>query len=244
MVDATQNLSVPTRDRLPVFKIFGMTFGIFGQAPALFFLFSLVPAVPGLIRLYVLGVGSQQFSASMIVVIVVNLVLLYLFQTAMTYTAYRVYGGHATSLSEAFGVGLRRFFPMLGTMILTMLAVYGGFLLLVVPGIIFACMFAVTAPVCALEPLGPVESMKRSSALTKGSRWRILGVYVLFFIPLILATTASTLLLARAGHVLAGLVINAVISIFWTPIATIFSAAIYIELRRLREHAGVATVFD
>ena len=133
---------------------------------------------------------------------------------------------------------------MLGTTVLLLLAIYGGIILLIVPGIIFSLMFAVAVPVCAVEGLGPVASMKRSAALTKYTRWRILGIYVLFFVPLIIVSVLISFVLARNGHALAGQWLNAVVQLFWVPTATIFSAAIYIALRRLKENAGVAHIFD
>ncbi len=55
-------------------------------------------------------------------------------------------------------------------------------ILLLVPGLIVWCVYAVAVPVCVVESLGLRASMTRSSFLTKGNRWRIFGVFALIFI--------------------------------------------------------------
>lgn len=55
-----------------------------------------------------------------------------------------------------------------------------GLLLLVVPGIIFALMWALVIPVAVVENRGFSDSFARSRALTKGDRGRIFVIYFLF----------------------------------------------------------------
>lgn len=56
-----------------------------------------------------------------------------------------------------------------------------GFIFLIVPGIILALMWALVIPVAVLEDTGLVDSIARSTELTKGSRLRILVIYLLYF---------------------------------------------------------------
>lgn len=64
----------------------------------------------------------------------------------------------------------------LGVVILSVLAVVGGLILFIVPGIIFAAWFTLAEYVLVKENLGVVDSMKRSRQLVKGRVWEILGV--------------------------------------------------------------------
>ncbi len=57
-----------------------------------------------------------------------------------------------------------------------------GFALLIVPGIIFALMWSLTIPVAVLENKGLGASTSRSAALTKGSRWRIFMLFVMYLV--------------------------------------------------------------
>lgn len=66
-----------------------------------------------------------------------------------------------------------RFFVM---GLLTGLAVLGGFILLVIPGIIFGAWFSLAGFTMVAENLGPVDSMKRSKELVKGHMAETLGI--------------------------------------------------------------------
>lgn len=54
-----------------------------------------------------------------------------------------------------------------------------GFLLLIIPGIWFAIGSSMTAPVIAVEGLGPIAAIKRSFDLVKGSWWPTFGFLLL-----------------------------------------------------------------
>ena len=41
-------------------------------------------------------------------------------------------------------------------------------------------MFYVAVPACVVEELGPVTSLKRSVALSKGFRWKVFGLFLLW----------------------------------------------------------------
>jgi hypothetical protein len=63
-----------------------------------------------------------------------------------------------------------------------------GFLFLIIPGIILALMWSLVIPVAVLEDTGLGDSMSRSSVLTKGSRLRILVIYILSLFLLVTIT--------------------------------------------------------
>lgn len=65
------------------------------------------------------------------------------------------------------------FWNFVGAALLSGFAIFIGFILLIVPGIIAAVLFAFVGYVVIEEKLRPIEALKRSIALTKGSRWKI-----------------------------------------------------------------------
>ena len=67
------------------------------------------------------------------------------------------------------------FWKFLGATLLTGLAVIGGVLLLIVPGIIFMLMFMFVMFIVIDRGLGPVVAMKESARLTRGYKWQLLG---------------------------------------------------------------------
>lgn len=54
-------------------------------------------------------------------------------------------------------------------------AIVGGFILFIIPGLIFMIMFQLYLYLIVDQGLGPIESLKRSRVLTKGSRMRLAG---------------------------------------------------------------------
>jgi len=55
------------------------------------------------------------------------------------------------------------------------LGVMVGFLFLIVPGVILAICWLVSAPVLVVEKVGVFRAMERSLALTRNHRWRSLA---------------------------------------------------------------------
>lgn len=63
------------------------------------------------------------------------------------------------------------FFKYLGGAILYGLIVLGGFILLVVPGIIWSIKFQFYSYFIVDEECGPIEALKKSAAITRGAKW-------------------------------------------------------------------------
>jgi uncharacterized membrane protein len=95
------------------------------------------------------------------------------------------------------------------------------------------------------ERVGPIASLTRSAALTKGNRWRIFGLVVLVFLisgAIALASRPLQIYLGTAGVIIAYLA---------TGVAEAFKNTLYAvqfhDLRVSREGIGterIAAVFD
>jgi uncharacterized membrane protein len=80
----------------------------------------------------------------------------------------------------------RPFLKYLGAAILAGLAIAVGFVLLIVPGIIFSIMFMFTTLIVIDREAGPIVAMKESKRITYGYKWPLLGfVLVLALINLL-----------------------------------------------------------
>ncbi len=101
-------------------------------------------------------------------------------QGATVMAVSRVHLGNDTSISESFAGIKGRILYLALIMIGVGIGVGIGFILLIVPGIILALMWALTIPVAVLEDKGLRDATSRSSELTKGSRGRIFMIYFLF----------------------------------------------------------------
>ena len=107
------------------------------------------------------------------------------------------------------------FWKYLGASLLLSFTVAVGFVLLIVPGVIFALMF-MFAPFIVIERvLGPIDAMKASNQLTRGHKWQLLGLVLLLVlinllglvalvVGLLVSIPVSTLAFVHAYRVLGG----------------------------------------
>jgi hypothetical protein len=87
--------------------------------------------------------------------------------------------GHALSIRETMPPTFMDGLKLFGTALLTGLVVVGGFLLFIVPGIIFLGWFAFTAQVAVDEHIFGVAALKRSRDLARGHWWEVMGAVLL-----------------------------------------------------------------
>jgi hypothetical protein len=110
---------------------------------------------------------------------------------ASTFIVAEAYLGGSITPRDAFN----RAAPFVGRLVLAALAsslvFFVGLLLLIVPGIIFICALAVTAPALVLENQPTATAgMGRSWSLTKGFRGKVFGAYLVAFFIILLPSVA------------------------------------------------------
>ena len=69
------------------------------------------------------------------------------------------------------------FFKYLGVMIVYGVVVYVGLMLLVFPGVIWMLKFYMAPFLVVDKKMGPIEAMKKSSEMTMGLKWDLLGFH-------------------------------------------------------------------
>lgn len=132
--------------------------------------------------------------------------------------------------------------PTLIVSILTALAVLGGLILLIVPGIIFSVWFAFSFYVVVLDGKDGTEAMRESKKLVEG-RW--LEVFIKLFVPSLLFLIISGILqspfsfmLTNTKSVFMGNMINilsSVVSIMLAPFLVASQAILYNELKKTKK---------
>ena len=75
----------------------------------------------------------------------------------------------------------RLFFNYLLAFILYLLIVLGGYVLLIIPGIIWGIKFWFFDYFVIDKKLGPIEALKRSSAITRGVKWDLFVFFLMIF---------------------------------------------------------------
>ena len=97
---------------------------------------------------------------------------------ALTYGVLESLRDGRASIGALFGTGIGRMGTVFVVSLRVGLWILLGFLLLVVPGVMWYCALYVAIPAAAVETrlAGSADALQRSRDLTKGSRWAIFAV--------------------------------------------------------------------
>lgn len=173
---------------------------------------------------------------------------------AIIYGVFRQLRGEPAGLGACLAAGFRLLLPVLGVAFVSALIVLGGFVLLVIPGIIFSIALFVAVPVAVVEKKGVMDSIRRSFELTAGSRWRIFGVvFVIGIIERVIsagfeqAVTGGTGAGASLSELKAWLIIVLALGLLFGAVSAVASALVYHKLKVQKEGAdaeALAAVFD
>lgn len=187
-----------------------------------------------------------------------------LMQGVVVHSAISGLNGRSIRLGEALGVGARKALPLLWLGILQGICFVLGLILLVVPGLMLMTAWSVAAPVLVMEKRSVEASFSRSGDLTRGHRWSIFGLLVIYFVLAMIISVAVQGLAAAAGvttaqsgfvtttqapslMALAAVLVSALTNAVQGVISAAGAAAIYYELRTGKEGAApdqLAAVFD
>lgn len=189
------------------------------------------------------GVAVPASLFATLVLIAGGLVL----QAAITRASIDQLSGKQISIAAALNAGVAVALPLLGFGLLFGLGVGLGLLLLIVPGVYLATMWAVSGPIIVVERLGVFKAMARSGVLTQNHRWAILGLFVLYMIFALFVQGIIALAIPGGWATMAGLPGGSMLAIvaliaFQTIssiVATVGVAAVYFELRQIKEGVDV-----
>lgn len=106
------------------------------------------------------------------------------------------FSGNSMAWHQAFGKTLKKLFPLLLLQLLVVICIVLGSILLVIPGIIVMCATACAIPAMMLENLGPSKAFDRSWELTKKSRLRIFGYFILSGLIMLITAGILTAIIA------------------------------------------------
>ncbi len=142
---------------------------------------------------------------------------------------------------EAYSRILRRFFPLLGTILLSGVVVGIGFMFFIVPGIFLWIWFAFIPQTVVLEGEGGISAMKRSKYLVKGYFVKTFILLILIFIAVSLITGAVSYGITRffpfLGQYSGTLGVGAanVISVLLEPFKVAAMTLLYYDFRIRKE---------
>ena len=249
-----------TPEKLDVGRVFQGTFGVISRNFTTFLVLSLLfGALPSVLTTVAAGGRTGQafsldwlgrFGIGWLVALVSNSVL----QGALVHATVSDLDGRRASVSECLRTGLNHFLPLILAGFLYGLLFVGGLALFVVPGIIALVTWCVVSPVVVVERTGVLGALGRASALTKGSRWRIFGLMLIYAIFVGAVQSALISMLGGLSAIRLGAAISpgyvavtVLVSLIGAILGSAGIAVLYSELRRVRDGVGardLASVFD
>lgn len=144
-----------------------------------------------------------------------------------------------TPIKDAYNTSSHDIFPLFFTGILTGLAVLGGMILLIIPGIIFSFWFSQSSFVTITEKVSGPEALKQSKLYVQGNVKEVFkkGFYIgiiTFGIAILIGLLALPfrLLSDSKGP---GEILNTLFQIVWSPLATIYAYRLFIHLRNSKK---------
>jgi hypothetical protein len=145
----------------------------------------------------------------------------------------------------SIGELMRSALPVLGALlvagVLAGLGIGIGLVLLVVPGLFLATIWAVIAPAIVIERRSALEAFGRSRQLVKGQGWPVLGTLVVAYLISIVASLVFQAIAAGiADGPLLRIVFSALASTITAPIAALVAAVLYFRLLALKGEPAAA----
>ena len=151
-------------------------------------------------------------------------------------------GKNVENIKTAIGSTKKLILPTLIVSILTGLAVLAGFLLLIIPGVIFSVWFAFSFYVVVLEEKHGTEAMRESKKLVK-DRW--FATFFRLLIPSLLFLLVSSILLTPFKYVIASSqsvlitslvdILSSIVNIALAPLLVASQAILYNELKKTQK---------
>lgn len=198
-----------------------------------------------------LGLGSAVMALGFFALLVGSVLL----QASTIRVAVSTLNGDKPSAFRELGRSYGVLLPLIGLGLVMMIAAFIGILLLVVPAIILGVIWIVATPTYVMERPGVFGALGRSRNLTRGHRWPIFGLLVVYVVAYFVVSAVLGgifVALAMIGGDLNGMTIsqtisNALLGAVSGVVTSAGVSAIYYELRMIKEGVGaaqLAAVFD
>lgn len=228
--------------RLDIGSVVGQSFKIlFANLLAFMTLCGLIMSPTLLANLYIVQTGATAEEHPLLSFLLVFSPLLSFVATgAITYGVFQHLRGKRADFGDCLRMGLGRLFPIIGVSILTALVVFGGFLLLIIPGFIAYAMLYVAVPTAVVERPGVLASLRRSRELTAGNRWPVFGV--MFVIGILSMGIALIATMATGEFGLFAMVVQWVLEVFATALAACSMTLVYYQLRSMKERVDIEDI--
>ena len=171
--------------------------------------------------------------AGALVTAVISVIITAMLQAAILRAAAQATIGDPVDAEESYRFGFKRLGSVILVSVLVGLAVVGGFILLIIPGIIFLVLFSVSIPVLIVENRRGREAMSRSWNLAKGHFWHAFGVIIVA--GLITGAISGIIGAIGGSEWVIRWIFSAIAQILTAPFTALVSVLLYLDLRSRSE---------
>ncbi len=231
---------LPPRD---LSELVSETFRVYGGSFRTFFFIALIAQVPFLIvELVPNVVVSPIFS-------IVGFVFVLLASGAMIYAVACQHLGREVGVGECYRRAWRMFWPLLGSLIaFLIILLISGLLIGIIIGIVLFFYFLVSRffyhQAVILEGMGPLQALRRSRDLVRGSWWRVFGIGIVFVVLLLVISLIVSIpgSIASVYSPITGIFLLTIAQGVVMPLGYIGATLVYFDLRIRKEGYTLETM--
>jgi glycerophosphoryl diester phosphodiesterase family protein len=244
-------MAPPTLRPLSVGEILDVSFTLYRRHFAPLAGVALVcSGIPVVLNIFIEAAGGMLANLSLVVVYYVVFAALNSIATAATvFIVSESYLGRPIDARTALRLAARYIGKILVCSLLMTMMVFVGFLFFVIPGIVLISGLILAIPALVIEPgLGPSAALSRSWELTRGSRWRMLGLLlvltILLYVPIAAIGGIVALFVPGAGSIFSGrgvalavatAALSGLVQVFIYPLFYCVLTVAYYDLRVRKE---------
>lgn len=151
-----------------------------------------------------------------------GLIVLPIANAAVIFSVAEIYLGRSVTAGEALQKGVSKIGALVGTAILMGLAIMGGLILCIIPGILFALWFGVSQHVVVLESLSGTKALGRSKQLVGPYLGTFFVLGFLVGIISFMVAVGATFIPQQHVQLIVAILLNAVTTIFSTAVFVVF----------------------
>ena len=179
---------------------------------------------------------SRSFGVTILALLIaaaIGVIIWAILQAAILRGAAQATIGDPVDVEASYRWGLSRFGSVLLVALLVGIVVGVGFILLIIPGLIFLVFLSVSEPALIVENRRGTEALKRSWNLVRGHFWHAL---VVILIAAILTGIVQGILTAIGGHNwFVRWIFSAIAQILTSPFSALVTVLLYLDLRARKE---------
>lgn len=180
------------------------------------------------------------FLAGALVTLAISVIISAVLQAAILRAAAQATIGDPVDPEESYRFGFKRLGSVILVSLLVGLAVAGGFILLIVPGIVFFVFLSVSVPVLIVENRRGTAAMGRSWNLVKGRFWHAFGVVLVLAI---ISGVISGIIGAIGGDQwVVRWIFTSIGAIITAPFSALVYVLLYLDLRSRSEAISADTL--